>query len=53
MPLGTNAFNLLFDGQSRSAMGMAQLLLGHQRERNAIYRINTTGGRGVFKGNYI
>ena len=49
MTLGTNAFNLLFDGQSRSAMGMAQLLLGHQHERNAICRINATGGRGLFK----
>ena len=38
--LGSKAFNLLMDGQSSGAMGMARLLTGDPHEREAIFRIN-------------
>ena len=38
--LGTKVIPLFMDGQSRSAMGIAKLLTGHEHDREAIHRID-------------
>ena len=40
--LGSKTINLYMDGQSRSALGIAALLTGHEHERTTIYRIDET-----------
>ncbi|MGD9725512.1 MAG: CBASS cGAMP-activated phospholipase [Gammaproteobacteria bacterium] len=40
--LCTKVMKLFMDGQSHGAMGIAQLLTGHEHERTAIYRITHT-----------
>ncbi len=47
--LGLKAINLLMDGQSRGAMGMAQLITGDPHEHEAIIRINHSVPRNTFR----
>ena len=47
--LGSKAIKLYMDGQSRSAMGIAKLLTGHEHKRRAVYRIDETIQRNVYK----
>ena len=47
--LGPKIIKLFMDGQSRSAMGVAKLLIDHENERNAIYRINHSVPLNSFK----
>ena len=46
--LGLDALRLFMDGQSSGAMGMAKLLTGHGRDREAIYRYSPAVPKGFF-----
>lgn len=47
--LGSDVIKLFMDGQSRSAMGMAKLLTGHEYERDALFRVCPDVPKGFFK----
>jgi hypothetical protein len=47
--LGSDVIRLFMDGQSRSAMGMAKLLTGHEYERDALFRVCPDVPKGFFK----
>jgi hypothetical protein len=47
--LAKDLVRLFMDGQSRSALGMAKLLTGHEYEREAIFRFCPDVPKGFFK----
>ncbi|AID35013.1 MULTISPECIES: CBASS cGAMP-activated phospholipase [Mesorhizobium] len=47
--LGSDVIRLFMDGQSRSAMGMAKLLTGHEYEREALFRFCPDVPKKFFK----